>query len=112
MDNPNSVQDILANLKPSLSKVLLLKNQKGLTPLQVAIEAGGSQIFKMLLQVYKYLDKSTRVLRDVLVMRDNSNMGEPPLIKAVRKDRYDLAVLLLELNKEKQTLLSYDQVLC
>ena len=33
LENPTSISDVKGNLKPSLSKVLLLKNQKGLTPL-------------------------------------------------------------------------------
>lgn len=41
-ENPLTIQDIKGNLKPTLSKVLVARNQKGFTPLQVAIEVGGS----------------------------------------------------------------------
>lgn len=40
-------------------------------------------------------------------MGDNS--GEPPLIKAIRKDRYDLLLTMLSLNRDK--MLKYDEVL-
>ena len=43
-------------------------------------------------------------------MRDSSGGGETPLIKAIRKDRYDMFDLLLQINKEK--ILKYDEVLC
>ena len=56
LDNPKSISDVTENLQPSLSKVLLLKNQKGLTPFQVAIESGGLPMFKMLLDIYLHLD--------------------------------------------------------
>lgn len=64
----------------------------------------------MLLELYSHLDKTTGVLKEALTMRDNSNLGEPPLIKAIRRDRYDLVELMLQINREKT--LSYDQVLC
>ena len=37
-------------------------------------------------------------------------MAEPPLIKALRKDRYDLFEMMLKINKER--ILKYDEVLC
>lgn len=43
-------------------------------------------------------------------MRDSSGLGETPLIKAIRKDRYDMFDLLLQINREK--ILKYDEVLC
>lgn len=50
-----TLSDCKGNFKQGLSKVLTLKNDKGLTPLSSAIEQGGSQVFKMLLEVYKYI---------------------------------------------------------
>ena len=36
--------------------------------------------------------------------------NEPPLVKALRKDRYDLFELMMQINKEK--ILKYEEVLC
>jgi hypothetical protein len=42
LTNPGSLTDIKGNLKGSIGKCLLAKNDKGLTPLACAVEAGGS----------------------------------------------------------------------
>lgn len=113
LENPGSLTDIKGNLKGSIAKCLVAKNDKGLTPLACAIEAGGSQVFKFILELYHHLENkspASKVLSQALVMRDASVLGEPPMIKALRKDRYDLFELMLQINKEK--ILKYDDVLC
>ena len=50
------------------------------------------------------------MLSQALALKDFSNQAEPPLIKAMRRDRYDLVELMLQINKDK--ILSYDEVLC
>lgn len=44
-----------------------------------------------------------------LSTNDNSSQSEPPLIKAMRKDRYDLLEMVFKL---PQKFLEYEQVLC
>lgn len=70
-------------------------------------------MFKLLLDIYNHIQNNnpnSAVLSQALTISDNSNLSEPPLIKALRKDRYDLLELILGLNKEKY--LKYDEVLC
>ena len=92
---------------------MVARNDKGLTPLACAIEAGGSQVFKFVLELYHHLENkspNSKVLSQALTARDRSVMEEPPMIKALRKDRYDLFELMLQINKDK--ILKYDDVLC
>ena len=42
LDHPTDLSDIKGNFKQGLTKCLLQKNDKGLTPLSCAIEAGGA----------------------------------------------------------------------
>jgi hypothetical protein len=51
-----------------------------------------------------------KVLSKALSIHDNSTLAEPPLIKAMRKDRYDLLDMIFKLNIEKY--LNYEEVLC
>jgi ankyrin repeat protein len=51
-----------------------------------------------------------KVLSKALSTCDSSTLTEPPLVKAMRKDRYDLIEMMLKLNKDK--FLQYDSVLC
>jgi ankyrin repeat protein len=51
-----------------------------------------------------------KVLSKALSTCDSSTLTEPPLVKAMRKDRYDLIEMMLKLNKDK--FLQYDLVLC
>jgi hypothetical protein len=64
----------------------------------------------MLLEIYNEVENKnpkSGVLSKALVMEDLA--GEPPMIKALRKDRFNLFELLLTLNREK--ILKYDEVL-
>ena len=56
LENPATLGDCKGNFKQGLGKVLTMKNDKGLTPLSSAIEQGGSQVFKMLLEIYKQIE--------------------------------------------------------
>jgi hypothetical protein len=56
LENLGTITDCKGNFKQGLSKVLTLKNDKGLTPLSLAIDQGGSQVFKMVLEVYKQIE--------------------------------------------------------
>ena len=62
----------------------------------------------MLLEVYKHIETqnpNTKVLTQALTLKDYGNLAEPPLIKAMRKDRYDILEILLQINKK---ILTYD----
>ena len=90
-----------------------MKNDKGLTPLALGIELGGSQIFRLLLEIYKQIESTSpalKVFTKAFSTSDNSSLSEPPLIKAIRKDRYDLLEMIFKLPHQKY--LDYDQVLC
>ena len=56
LENPATLSDCKGNFKQGLGKVLTMRNDKGLTPLSAAIEQGGSQVFKMLLEIYKLIE--------------------------------------------------------
>ena len=90
-----------------------MKNDLGLTPLSLAIECGGSEVFKLLVELYLHIEScnaNSKVLSKALTIKDDSALKEPPLIKAIRKDRTDIVNSMLLINKEKY--LKYDEVLC
>ena len=90
-----------------------MKNDKGLTPLALGIEIGGSQVFRLLLEIYKQIESTSpalKVFTNALSANDNSSLSEPPLIKAMRKDRYDILEMIFKLPHQKY--LNYEQVLC
>ena len=67
----------------------------------------------MILELYNSVESknpNSKVLSQALVTPDSSGMLEPPLIKAIRKDRFDLFSLMMQINREK--ILKYDEVLC
>jgi len=67
----------------------------------------------MLLELYLHIESNSpnsKVLSQALTIKDYSNLKEPPLIKAIRKDRFDMLNSMLMINKEK--ILKYDEVLC
>lgn len=107
-----TIADLKGNYRQNLAKCLTLKNHKGLTPLNLAIEQGGSQIFKLLLDLYlstEAINPVCRSLTSALVMPDSSMYAETPIIKMVRKDRFNLFDILME-NAKKYV--KYDEVLC
>ena len=66
-------------------------------------------MFKFLLEIYNYLqtkNPQSKILTDALSSADNSNMKEVALIRAMRKNCFDIVDLILELNKA--TVLTYD----
>ena len=66
-------------------------------------------MFKFLLEIYNYLqtkNPQNKILTDALLSADNSNMKEVALIRAMRKNCFDIVDLILELNKA--TVLTYD----
>ena len=66
-------------------------------------------MFKFLLEIYNYLqtkNPQNKILTDALSSADNSNMKEYALIRAMRKNSFDIVDLILELNKA--TVLTYD----
>ena len=70
-------------------------------------------MFRLLLEIYKQVEStspSLKVLSKALSTCDSSTLSEPPLVKAMRKDRYDLIDMILKLNKDK--FLNYESVLC
>jgi len=67
----------------------------------------------MVLELYKQTEEknpNSKVLSHALTTPDSGAFAEPPLIKALRKDRYDLFEIILDLNREK--FLKYEEVLC
>ena len=67
----------------------------------------------MVLELYNHIESKnpgSKVLSKALGLRDSKGLGETPLIKAIRKDKYDMFDLLLQINKDK--ILKYDEVLC
>lgn len=54
-----SLSDIKGNFKQGLAKCLTTQNEKGLTPLAVAINAGSSVIFRLLLELYNHIESKS-----------------------------------------------------
>lgn len=101
LNNPNTISDIKGNFKGSTPKALVAKNDKGLTPLACAIEMGGLSVFRFLLELYQHIESNSpnsKVLTKALALKDDSTLVEPPLVKAVRKDRFDIVIEMLALN--------------
>lgn len=101
LDNPSTISDIKGNFKGSTAKALVAKNDKGLTPLACAIECGGSSVFRFLLELYQHIENNSpnsKVLTKALALKDDSTLVEPPLVKAVRKDKFDLVLQMLALS--------------
>lgn len=66
----------------------------------------------MVLELYNHIENknpASKVLSKALGLRDSKGLGETPLIKAIRKDKYDMFDLLLQINNK---ILKYDEVLC
>jgi ankyrin repeat protein len=55
LENP-TIEDVKKNLKTGLAKCLNLKNDKGLTPLSCALETGGAELFRLLLNLYVHIE--------------------------------------------------------
>ena len=76
LDSPGTISDIKGNFKQGLAKGLLSKNHKGLTPLACAIESGGSQVFRLVLELYHHIESNSpnsKVLSQALALKDSSS---------------------------------------
>ena len=77
LDNPEDLSDIKGNYCQHLAKCLLLKNDKGMTPLSLAIEVGANQLFSVLLAIYTNIEDknpNSKVLSEALVTKDRIGM--------------------------------------
>lgn len=111
LENVTTISDIKGNLKQGLTKCLLLKNDKGYTPFELAIDVGSTQMFRLILELYNSIElknPNSKVLS--LAVTTSDNLGDTPLIKALKRDRFDMFELMLKISKDK--ILKYDEVFC
>eukprot|EP00347_Sterkiella_histriomuscorum_P016183 403354171 len=102
--------DIFGLINDQSLKLLGIQNNKGMTPLQAAVDQGSFEIFRFMLEIYYYNDQiskaNLKLLPKVINMKDDK--GDTCLLKAVKAKSLEMVYSLLQLGND---IITYDVLL-